>query len=390
MIEPADFGLSDVRTFAHIGDPVPGPEHSVFWKHWFARLVEHAPVLRRRSIPDPSDPSATHELISHAGIRIGCALVLPAGGRPVGASLVAVHGYAVREPLKAAAAHWQRVADRGVAVLLIRLRGYRGSQIGIGDQTGLDEHGAGWIGRGLLSESGEDWIVPHAVADVCNACRVMRNALLHRDTDTHIPVVRAQNVPGVYLHGVSLGGGLAAIGAAQLIGRLSGDPIIDRLSLAAPSLGDWRWRLAHGTRGMTGEINRLLAAGGQKRRDGLIDRLRLCDAVVHGRRVRAPTLGMLARRDEVVPAPSASAVFNAIDADPGRKWRFVVPYGHCEGGIANARRHALFERVLTDFFDPARTPIEAMIPWEHTLHEGVLDPEGQLATPAPDQDTETK
>lgn len=394
MIEPDDFGLSDVRTFAHIGDPAPGPEHSVFWKRWFSRLAEHTPVLTARKAPDASDPSATHELVSHGGVRIGCSLLLPDRGRPVGASLVVVHGYTVNESLEDSAARWRAVADNGVAVLVIRLRGYRGSRIGIGDQTRPDGHGCGWIGRGLLSDDAGDWIVPHAVADVCNACRVMRNALRDPDTSAgsgvRLRVDDSIEQPGVFLHGVSLGGGLAAIAAAQLIGKISGDPIVDRLGLAVPSLGDWRWRLDHAHGGITAEVVRLLDHAGPDHRAGLVDRLRLCDAVVHGRRVRIPTLGMLARRDDVVPAPSAAAVFNSIDADPGRKWRFVVPYGHWEGGIANARRHALFGRAAADFFDPARTPIEAMIPWELTLHDGVLAPDGQTATPTGDQSTELK
>ena len=66
-----------VRTFAHIGDPVPASDHSPFWKHWFAGLVEHAPVLRRRAEPDSSDTGATHEFESVDRTTIGARLVLP-------------------------------------------------------------------------------------------------------------------------------------------------------------------------------------------------------------------------------------------------------------------------------------------------------------------------
>jgi len=138
---------------------------------------------------------------------------------------------------------------------------------------------------------------------------------------------------------------------------------------------------------MTAEINRLIGDF-PHHRDRVLGRLQLCDAAIHGRRIRVPTLAMLARRDEVVPAPSAAAVFNAIDADPGRKWRFVVPYGHFAGGIANARRHALFERAMVDFFDPSRSPIEAMTPWEPILHEGVEDPQGHVPGIAQANETE--
>lgn len=366
----------DVRIFSHIGDPAPSPDHSVFWKHWFERLIEQSPALTRRVVADPSDPSATHEFVSHGGVKIGCRLVLPGNGLAVRASLVCVHGYHTPGPLADDEHRWRRVADRGVAVLLIRLRGYPGSRAQCGDLTTPGEHGCGWIGRGLLGSSHEDWIVPDAIADVCNACRVMRNALLHRDTDTDFNVDGSIDHPGVYLSGSSLGGGLAAISAAQLIGRLSGESIIDRLALGVPSLGDWRWRLAHG-RGGTGNALAQLLKANADRQDQLMDRLRLCDAVVHGRKVRVATLGLLARRDEVVPPECSAAVFNAIDADPGRKWRFVVPRSHCDLRGDNARRHALFEQARADFFDPACVPIESMTRWEPLLHNGLEPPGGR-------------
>ena len=376
MIEPEDYGYSHVQTFAHIGDPTPSADHSVFWKHWYSRLVETQPVLIKRSVVDDSDPSATHQFESADGVQIGCTLVLPSNKRPVRASLVTAHGYTLTKSLKESKARWQSIADQGVAVLIIRLRGYPGSQIGIGDQTKPDQHGAGWIARGFDADRHEEWILPNAVADVCNACRVMRNALLHRDTDTSIVVDPAIDHPGVFLSGRSLGGGLSTIAAAQLIGKLSGESIIDRLAIALPSLGDWYWRLAHQPSGTTLDILKVIREH-PEREDELISRLRLCDAVVHGRKVRVPTLGMLAQKDDVAPAPSAAAVFNAIEADPGRKWRFVVPYGHFDGGIANARRHALFERCLTEFFDPSHLPIESMTRWEPYLHDGAPSNEDQ-------------
>ncbi|MBL4697685.1 MAG: acetylxylan esterase [Phycisphaerales bacterium] len=387
MIEPEDYGLSDVQTFAHIGDPSPSPDHSVFWKHWYARLIETSPGLTLRTDRDESDPSATHEFISMDGVRIGCVLVLPSDNRPVSASLVAVHGYKVTGTLKDSARKWKSIADTGVAVLVIRLRGYPGSQIGIGDQTTPDELGAGWIARGFASDKHEDWILPKAIGDVCNACRVMRNALLERNTNLpQITIDPKIDHPGVFLTGTSLGGGLATIAAAQLIGRLSGESIIDRLAVALPSLGAWRWRLDHRHSGTTLDIGKTLTHHCD-RREQLINRLRLCDAVVHGRKVRVPTLGMLARKDDVAPAPSTAAVFNAIDADPGRKWRFVVPFGHFEGGIANARRHALFDQALVDFFDPSRLPMESMSRWEPILHLGSIGASGNAPTLGQDEHT---
>ncbi|PCI09576.1 hypothetical protein COB72_05965 [bacterium] len=376
MIEPDDYGLSDVQTFAHIGDPSPAPDHSRFWRKWYERLIDDSPVLCARTAVDESDPSATHEFVSVGGVRIGCALVLPKNGRTVRASLVTVHGYKHANALTDSTRRWQAIADTGIAVLVIRLRGYPGSQIGIGDMTTPDQHGAGWIGRGFAGEHHTDWILPNAVADVCNACRVMRNALLHRDTDVPIMVDSAIDHPGIFLAGKSLGGGLVTMAAGQLIGKLSGESIIDRLAVALPSLGAWNWRLAHRQSGTTLDIQKILTHH-TDRSSELIDRLRLCDAGVHGRKVRVPTLGMLARKDDVAPAPTAAAVFNSIDADPGRKWRFVVPYGHFEGGIGNARRHALFERAMVDFFDPSRATMDSMSPWEPILHEGTVGPDGR-------------
>ncbi len=382
MIEPEAYGFNDVQTFAHIGDPSPAPDHSVFWKHWYARFIEDQPSLSVRTIEDASDPTATHEFISSDGVRIGCRLVLPQNGQPVKASLVTAHGYHHALPLGESTKRWQRIADSGVAVLIIRLRGYPGSQIGIGDQTTPDELGACWIARGFAGNAHEDWILPKAVADVCNACRVMRNALLGRDNEVQIDVDPSIDHPGVFLAGTSLGGGLSTIAAAQLIGRLSGEPIIDRLAIALPSLGAWTWRLDHQLSGTTSDLNKVLVHHSD-RREELINRLRLCDAVVHAHKVNVATLGMLARRDEIAPAPSSAAIFNAINADPGRKWRFVVPFGHFDGGIANARRHALFEQAMGDFFNPDTQPIESMAPWEPILHEGVKDPSGHAPTITP-------
>lgn len=363
-----------VRTFAHIGDPVPASDHSPFWKHWFEDLIECTPVLTRRAYEDPSDPGATHEFVSSEGVVIGTRLVLPRDGRPVGASLVTVHGDMPPDPLEVNARRWQRVADRGVAVLLMRLRGYPGSRVSCGNLTEIGERGNTWITHGFDSESHEDWILPKGVADVCNACRVMRNALLHRDTDLEIRVDDEIEHPGVYLHGSSLGGGMAVISAAQLIGKLRGESIVDRLAIAMPSLGDWATRFASPS-GTAAQLRAIVDAD-PDRREELMGRLKLCDAIVHGRRVRVPTLGMLARQDAVVPADCAAAVFNSIDADPGRKWRYLIDHGHTDGHAPTNRRIALFRRALCDFFDPRFAPIRSLDRWEPLMHDGSSPPDG--------------
>lgn len=365
---------SSVRTFAHIGDPVPIPDHAPFWKHWYEQFIDNAPVITRRVTPDESDPGATHEFDSMDGVSIGCRLVLPSDARPVAASLVTVHGDYTPDPLEVNARRWQRVADRGVAVLLIRLRGYPGSQLSTGDLTRGDQAGNAWITHGFDADKHEDWILPKAIADVCNACRVMRNALMHRDTDTMFPVDERLQHPGVYLHGSSLGAGLGVVSAAQLIGKLRGESIIDRLAIAMPSLGDWPLRFQHPS-GTAQQLKGVIDAN-PDRADELMARLKLCDAIVHGRKVRVPTLAMLAHHDEIVSPQCAAAVFNSIDADPGRKWRFLIERGHHDSDTTNNRRIALYAQALCDFFDPYQIPIQAMSRWEPLMHDGLTPPTG--------------
>ena len=374
MDSPSSTNPDLVRMFAHIGDPVPASDHAPFWKRWFATLIDHTPVLTRREALDPSDPGATHEFDSFDGASIGARLVLPRDRRAVKASLVTVHGDMPPDPLEVNARRWQGIADRGVAVLLIRLRGYPGSRTGCGDLTAMNQYGNTWITRGFDAETHEEWILPKGVADVCNACRVMRNVMLRRDTDTDIAVDDSVDHHGVYLHGSSLGGGLAVISAAQLIGKLRGESIVDRLAVAMPSLGDWGSRINAPT-GTAAQLGRIIDAN-PDRREELMARLKLCDAIVHGRRVRVPTLGMLARQDGVVPPGCAAAAFNSIDADPGRKWRFLIEYGHHDGDTETNRRIVLFRRALCDFFDPDHLPIRTMNRWESVMHHGTRPPEG--------------
>jgi len=386
---PDDFGLSPVRTLARVADPTPARQHRAFWSSWFENLAASRPMLMvRRPGDDESDPTATHEFISTGDVRIGCRLVRPGSG-PIHAGLVTVHGYHVAEALESDAQRWQPLADRGVAVLAIRVRGYPGSRRDVGDLTKPDHAGGGWITRGLAAgSSGLDgdraWIVPQAVADVANACRALRNALLDRtENNLHGITLGAtpptgSDHPPLSLHGESLGGGLALIAAAMLSGKIPNAALIDRLVLGLPTFGDWPWRLEHADAiGGTGrEVAELLNR--HRKLEGVVrERLRLADTVVHAERVRSPSLVKLASRDDVVPAPTQSAVFNTLGCDPGRRWRFITPFGHYDGGIANARRHALFERAATDFLDPSLTPERAMAPWEPLLSAGDRTPRGE-------------
>lgn len=382
MVEPTDYNLSPAATLAHVGDPARSARHSMFWKIWAAgvladapRLVEigrRAPSTRsglmkqdsadRESAADPSDPSATHQFESCRHVRIGCSLALP-DGKPL-AGLVALHGYGDVPTLAQSIADWQPLVQRGVAVLAVRVRGYAGSRL---DSPHLnaasDEKGGGsWITCGLtepISDKGygSEWAFSYAVADVVNSARALREFL---GKSAEIPI---------FLHGESFGGGLAVIAASVLAEGTAGGmpaPHISRLAIGVPSMGDWPWRLSGPPEALrcgigSGRLIRECIESNPDRAVDIYDTLRALDTVIHARRVRCPVLCKLALRDEMVPAPAAAAVFNALATDPARKWRHVVKFGHFDGGIADMRRHAAFDKLALEFLDPRRDPDESMI-----------------------------
>lgn len=370
MTLPDDFGMTAVRTLARVADPTPAREHSVFWSHWLGAIDDAVPTLVERTPSstgvnevDPSDETCTHAVASLGGVRIGARLVLPPKGTAIRGGVVSTHGYAVSTPIADRDSAFESIAARGLAVLNIRVRGYAGSRLDTGDLQTPTEPRLGWITRGLddpdpSSDGTMRWSYAGAVADVFQACRALRWWLADCGVSTS----------EIFLHGESFGGGLALPAAAKLEGRGHEHVRVGRLALALPTMGDWPWRHGHPIRGGSGaEIARLI-----ERRVDLAEliqlRLRLFDSVVHGARVRCPVLCKLATRDEIVPAPSAAAVFNAMRVDPGMKWRFVVPHGHAETGIVNAKRHLEFERCMTDFLDPAKDPAKAMLAWSDRLH----------------------
>lgn len=312
-------------------------------------------MLLAREEPDLSDPTATHEFQSTRHVRIGCALVLPRG-RPT-AGLVALHGYEDVPPLDDSAGRWGALVQGGTAVLCMRVRGYPGSQL---DVPGLVEHagravGGEWITYGLdvpISENGYgcEWSFSYAVADVVNACRALRRLIDRQSTDCPI-----------FMHGESFGAALAVIAAAQLLDRERRSAPA-RMAIGVPSMGDWPWRLSQDpamSRGVGGAIRRFIAEYPWLESQ-VVETLRIFDTALHAQRIRCPVLCKLALLDDVVPAPSAAAVFNALGTDPGLKWRFVTRYGHFDGGLADLRRHAVFERLVEAFLDPAADPSEAL------------------------------
>lgn len=353
MTEPDDFGLSAIATLSHVGDQARSLRHTAFWKTWMEAVMSAAPRLTPREAGDTSDLSATHELVSFGHARIGCALVMPAATR-ARAGLVVMHGYSNVPTLAQSAEDWRSMSERGVAVLVVRVRGYPGSQLDCGQLVHHAAAGPGgggmWITHGLgrpLNEKGcgTEWVFAHAVADAVNACRALRSFLGGR-----LPI---------FMHGESLGAGLAIVAASQLAD--AGPPA--RMAIGLPSMGDWPWRISRSEPALgIGGLVRSFVADHHEQQTDILTTLRVLDTAVHARRVLCPVLCKLAIRDEVVPAPSAAAVFNALASSPGTKWRHVVRYGHCDGGIADARRHSAFERMAHEFLDPV---VEVMsLDWE--------------------------
>jgi len=356
MNEPHDFGLSPLGTLAHVGTARPARGHGPFWQHWHERVWSFTPRLRPwdpAADPD-ADPGAggvTHVFESVGSVRIGCRLIEPTGeGTPLG-GVVQLHGAGGQNDLD----DRTPLSASGCLVMKVRVRGYPGSRF---DTPALNASDS-WITHGLAEEA--DWVLPESVADVVNAFRALRDRL-------------PEEAP-ISIAGESLGGGLAVIAGAQLTGRLR----VHRLAIGLPSLGDWMWRLAQSEKGdpsagLGAEVADLVRRRPEAR-ERIAQRLRLCDAAVHARRLVCPTLCKLALRDEVVPAPAAASVFNAIGASPTMKWRFVVDYGHFDGGVSDLRRHALFERLAARFLGPRVDLMALMARWSETLRSGDRAPD---------------
>jgi cephalosporin-C deacetylase-like acetyl esterase len=328
--EPDDFGLSPRATLAHVADTTPAPGHSAFWQGWREEVFALQPRLAPAA-PDRPDPGATHEFESVRHERVFARLVEPDDSACVRAGLVVLHGLRRPPPLIDDEARWKPVADRGVAVLLPRLRGW--------PAPGSPPADPEWIASGLevpLEHPGRGcaWVMSAILADALSAIRALQDDLARRFPRAEVPM---------FVFGESLGGGLGVMVAAQLAERAP----LSRLVIGSPSLGDWTWRLANPGAGRGRVIERCAL------RSDAAACVRLFDAAVHARHVECPVLCRLALRDDVVPAPAAAGVFNALAAPPGLKWRVVTKYDHFDGGITDARRHAVFRRDADRFLDPA-------------------------------------
>ena len=364
MDEPRDFGCSTEATLSRVVGGHPAPGFARFWRGWWdgvatrgSRFLEadESPRLREPSVCGAV--GVTHVVESVDGVRIGARLVYPFaadGGGDESARMsatpelvcVVLHGYGMA-PGEALTDESPRPLGAGprvgesparLALLKLRVRGYPGSQADTGDLT---TEPPGYAGHAVHDE--RHWPVALAVRDVVSAVLAVRRCW---------PSAR------VAVWGESFGGGLAVIAAGVLAFDPAASAPIDRMVVGLPTLGDWAWRLRHpAPSGLGAHVASFLEHHPAARADAVRNLLDH-DAAHHARRVTCPVLAKLARRDEVVPAPSAAAVFNALATGPGEKWRVTTRYGHYaptvgDGeAVADARRHALFDRAALTFLDP--------------------------------------
>lgn len=315
--------MDAAATLAHRADRDLPEDFDAYWSE-MREAVASLPASWRGHLDGPINEVVFESV---RAVRVVAQLSIPKGCTPgdLPGAVVTTHGYAAADQFPADVEPW---TERGLATMRIRVRGYPPSTLDIADLRDS------WITHNI--EDADAWILRGAVADVMQAYRCLR-----RRFGADLPI---------NLHGESFGAGLAVMAAAQL--TLMGDPP-HRMAIGLPSLGDWRWRRDHYCNGSGGQVNAVLDALREHGND-VLERMRLLDACLHARHVTCPSLVKLAERDDVVPAPSAAAVFNALASSA--RWRFVVAYGHFDGGMTDLRRHARFERAQAAFLDPRADP----------------------------------
>lgn len=332
----------------HVGRSIPPPGFVQFWTRWRRPVFEGSPELVEiGSVKDAGDAAArfglTHVLRAADGVRLGARLMLPEGAAK--GFVIATHGYAVGDDEKIAGRNpW---AKHGLGVLALRVRGFPGSCFDVPNWSRAKE---GWIAQGI--DDASKWSLPAAVGDVISGFRALRGRF-------------GEGTP-IALHGESFGGALAIFAASQLSGRAE----VSRMALGVPTMGDWAWRLEHNTGlGLEADVRAALA-GDEERAKAIHGNLRLFDTVVHARRVVCPVVMKMAAQDPVVPPPTVGAIYNALGSAPGTKWRFIVQHGHTPNPpIDDLRRHALFERLATQFVCPDWS-LEGMGAWEGVMGGG--------------------
>jgi len=317
---PEDYGLSAEQTLAHRAEVEPPADFESFWAD-FREAVQSRPVRWTGRLDE-----RINEVIipSLRDVRVVARVSLPPSA-PTGV-VVTTHGSAAPEVFPDEPEPW---LEYGLVTVRLRVRGFPPSTMDV------DDCRADWILHGI--EAADAWILRGATGDLVQAVRCARAAF-------------GADIP-IGIHGESFGGGLAVLAAAQL--RALDEPVF-RMAVGQPTFGDFPWRIGRYCNGMGGQINALLDVYRDDARDRVLHTLSLFDACLHARQIECPVLCKLARRDDTVPAPSAAAVYHEIASK--RTWRFETAFGHFDGGLADARRHALFERLYPRFLDPRCEP----------------------------------
>lgn len=317
---PEDYGLGPRETLQHTASASQPEFFDAYWQA-FREEVAALPLRFHGSLDGEVNPVT---LTSIRSVRIAARITMPPVSVKPSGIVITTHGYAPEAFFPNGPEPW---TDQGLITVRLRVRGFAPSTIDMPD------FGAQWILHKI--EAAESWILRGAVADLIHTCRCAR--------------ARWPMLP-LFVHGESFGGGLAVISAAQLA-AMSEPP--DRLVLALPSLGDWSWRAGRYCNGAGALVNAMLNSFRQEAHR-LMQTLLLFDAALHARSVTMPALCKLACRDDCVPAPAAASVYNALASN--EKWLFATYFGHFDGGLADVRRHVMFEKLHRSFLDPAHPP----------------------------------
>ncbi len=313
LSEPENYGLSSEQTLAHTCATRQPDDFDVYWKTVREEVaglpcgtleLDHEGSFRFRSVRDVTIEGQ----------------VLPASPSDRRGVVLELHGAETEGRISTEPPPW---SELGLTTLRIRVRGFPPSEV---------EHSCEIGPRWLCGNVGaaDSWIVRNAVADVMQAARIARIAM----------------TPGEPLSivGPSLGGGLAVMAVAQLTCM---SIAVDRLVLDLPSLGDWAWRSDRYSNGLGGPLVQLIDVLRGADRDALVASLAYCDAALHAETIRCPVLCHLAELDDVVPAPTAAAICNALGSSQIE--RVITRYGHFDGGLRHAREIAAFRQVVPRF-----------------------------------------
>lgn len=314
-----DLPLNELRTYS--ANAVAPADFDAFWQDTVAR-TQALPLEPRFTPMENLLPLIDSFDVSFGGFggdRIKAWLHLPAG-RAAGGTLPGVVqfiGYSGGRGLVQQDTRW---AQAGYAQLIMDTRGQ--GYGGILGETPDPHPSAGGVSypglmtRGLSSR--EDYYYRRTYVDAFRAIEAAKAA----------PGVDPERV---VLAGMSQGGGLALAAAGLAAGRLSG---IRAVLTDVPFLQDFPRALAVAARGPYPELVAFLA----RHRDhaaGVLEVLNYFDGVHFARRATAPALFSVALLDDVCPASTVFASYNAygtVGPAVPEKSIEVYPFNNHEGG----------------------------------------------------------